>query len=310
MSSMSASSTAVAAQRRPRQSLERRRCGGTSTTARHVFAGAVLVSLFGCGMASYAGAGQGDGFQSPYFPRGRDQPDGYNSDDLVDWGSHTQQEWDSHGMPLSPPIDGLVERPDPMDGIRALAIALEDKDRRELSRYVAMILQKLANMNELFLGERARKDTVFHSASMPLVAVADFVERVADNIRCPNLCLMLTLVYMDRLALPSSELHLYVTPLTAHRLFAASLIIAIKFVAEKPPSALGDSFYDRMNAATGLGAAELKHLEHHMLQALAKNAYVPLEELNRYLVNFAKEHHEVVPYVDQPYSGPPLFPFQ
>lgn len=46
--------------------------------------------------------------------------------------------------------------------------------------------------------------------------------------------------YMDRLALPSSELHLYVTPLTAHRLFTASLIIAIKFIAEKPPSVFND----------------------------------------------------------------------
>ena len=46
--------------------------------------------------------------------------------------------------------------------------------------------------------------------------------------------------YMDRLALPSSELHLYVTPLTAHRLFTASLIIAIKFIAEEPPSQFDD----------------------------------------------------------------------
>lgn len=29
---------------------------------------------------------------------------------------------------------------------------------------------------------------------MPSVAVAEFVERVANNIVCPNLCLMLTLV--------------------------------------------------------------------------------------------------------------------
>lgn len=51
--------------------------------------------------------------------------------------------------------------------------------------------------------------------------------------------------YMDRLALPSSELHLYVTPLTAHRLFTASLIIAIKFVAEKPPSVFNDRYSSR-----------------------------------------------------------------
>lgn len=51
---------------------------------------------------------------------------------------------------------------------------------------------------------------------------------------------------MDRLALPGSELHLYVTPLTAHRLFAASLIIAIKFVAEKPPSVFNDRYTLRL----------------------------------------------------------------
>lgn len=55
---------------------------------------------------------------------------------------------------------------------------------------------------------------------------------------------------MDRLALPSSELHLYVTPLTAHRLFAASLIIAIKFLAEKPPSEFDDRRVEMMLPAS------------------------------------------------------------
>lgn len=41
---------------------------------------------------------------------------------------------------------------------------------------------------------QGHKKTVFHSASMPSVGVAEFVERVANNIVCPNLCLMLTLV--------------------------------------------------------------------------------------------------------------------
>lgn len=57
-------------------------------------------------------------------------------------------------MPFSPPINGFVERPDPMDGMRALTISLEEEDREELGGYVALVLQKLANMNELFLGEK------------------------------------------------------------------------------------------------------------------------------------------------------------
>ena len=51
-------------------------------------------------------------------------------------------------------MNGFVERPDPMDGMRALAISLEEEDREDLGGYVALVLQKLANMNELFLGEK------------------------------------------------------------------------------------------------------------------------------------------------------------
>eukprot|EP00904_Undaria_pinnatifida_P013363 jgi/Undpi1/9157/HiC_scaffold_26.g11615.m1 len=237
-------------------------------------------------------------------------PDSFDNGEMVDWADQARPGSSPYGMPFNPPMNGFVERPDPMDGMRALAISLEEEDREDLGGYVALVLQKLANMNELFLGEKARKDTVFHSSSRPSMSVAEFVNRVALNVGCPNVCVMLTLVYMDRLALPSSELHLYVTPLTAHRLFAASLIIAIKFIAEEPPSVFDDRFYEKMHSITGLAAAELKHLEHHMLQALAKDAFVSVGELNRYLVNFSPKHHELVPYIDQPYSGPPPFPFQ
>lgn len=57
-------------------------------------------------------------------------------------------------MPFGPPIDDFVEPPGPMEGMRSLAIDLEEEDRQELGCYIAMVLQKLANMNELFLGGR------------------------------------------------------------------------------------------------------------------------------------------------------------
>lgn len=41
-----------------------------------------------------------------------------------------------------------------MDTLRSLAISLEEEDRADLGGYIAVVLQKLANMNELFLGER------------------------------------------------------------------------------------------------------------------------------------------------------------
>ncbi|CAB1118202.1 unnamed protein product [Ectocarpus sp. CCAP 1310/34] len=281
-----------------------------SRTVQHVSKSAVLLlSLLQLTTARRPGGG---GYHYPSVtPQGYDSQD--SSFDGGDWGDWRNQPIPGpkpHGMPFSPPIHRRFEQPEPMDELRSLAISLEEEDRADLGGYIAVVLQKLANMNELFLGERGRKKSVFHSATMPSVAVAEFVERVANNIVCPNVCLMLTLVYMDRLALPSSELHLYVTPLTAHRLFTASLIIAIKFIAEKPPSVFNDIFYEKIHSVTGLAVAELKHLEHHMLQALAKDAYVSVSELNRYMGNFAHRHNEMVPFIDRPYSGPPPFPFQ
>ncbi|CAM9380939.1 unnamed protein product [Ectocarpus sp. 12 AP-2014] len=294
------------AETRPPSSRKRPR----SRAVQHVSKGAVLLlSLLQLTTARRPGGG---GYHYPSVP-----PQGYDSQDSSfdggDWGDWRNQPIpgpNPRGMPFSPPIHRRFGQPEPMDELRSLAISLEEEDRADLGGYIAVVLQKLANMNELFLGERGRKKSVFHSATMPSVAVAEFVERVANNIVCPNLCLMLTLVYMDRLALPSSELHLYVTPLTAHRLFTASLIIAIKFIAEKPPSVFNDIFYEKIHSVTGLAVAELKHLEHHMLQALAKDAYVSVRELNRYMGNFAHRHNEMVPFIDRPYSGPPPFPFQ
>lgn len=43
-----------------------------------------------------------------------------------------------------------------MESLRSLAISLEEEDRGDLGGYIAVVLQKLANMNELFLGERVR----------------------------------------------------------------------------------------------------------------------------------------------------------
>lgn len=45
-----------------------------------------------------------------------------------------------------------------MDSLRSLAISLEEEDRADLGGYIAVVLQKLANMNELFLGERVRRN--------------------------------------------------------------------------------------------------------------------------------------------------------
>ncbi len=54
-----------------------------------------------------------------------------------------------------------------MDGLRSLAISLEEEDRAELGGYIAVVLQKLANMNELFLGARVRALGLTGSVVLP-----------------------------------------------------------------------------------------------------------------------------------------------
>lgn len=60
-------------------------------------------------------------------------------------------------------VNQFVQRQHPLAGIRRLAVAMEEEDRAEVARYVAMVLQKLANMNELFMGERVRDYTHGHA---------------------------------------------------------------------------------------------------------------------------------------------------
>lgn len=47
-----------------------------------------------------------------------------------------------------------------------------------------------------------------------------------------NTCMPLRCRYIDRLAEEASDAHIYVTPCTAHRLFAAALLVAAKFDAD------------------------------------------------------------------------------
>lgn len=65
----------------------------------------------------------------------------------------------NHMQPLGSAPTRFVQRPDPMASLRALAMMMEEEDRSEVASYVAMVLQKLANMNELFLGERVSVQT-------------------------------------------------------------------------------------------------------------------------------------------------------
>jgi hypothetical protein len=119
------------------------------------------------------------------------------------------------------------------EDIAALQHALQARDRSEVSSYIGNVLAQLVEVNDLLqcAGPR-RKGTAFSAVQAPALDIRSYVERVAKHVQYPNICFTLCLAYIDRLAEESSDVHLYVTSLTAHRLFAAALLVAAKFAAE------------------------------------------------------------------------------
>ncbi len=104
--------------------------------------------------------------------------------------------------------------------------------------------------------------------------------------------------YVDRLAAESSDTHLYVTTLTAHRLFVAGLLVAVKLIEDGLSTKMfDDHFYQSVGKDVGLTMLELKHLEHDLIQALSYNAFVTAQELFEYSKGLGREEQELVPHL-------------
>jgi len=125
------------------------------------------------------------------------------------------------------------------------------------------------------LGCKAHRATIFHAAAPPQISIQDYLARIAKYYQCSHGCLILGLIYIDRLV----KLHpdFVVSSLNIHRLLSTSIMLAAKFH--------DDVFYSNKyyGKVAGVRVTELNRLEEKFLQLLNWHLYVVSEEYDEYL---------------------------
>lgn len=150
----------------------------------------------------------------------------------------------------------LVQRPD-------------SEVRSRLVTALARVLAQLAS-----LGRKPQVATGFHAVRPSPLSIHEYLERIANFYVCSDECLVLGLVYIDRLM--KLQPQFVVSPLSIHRLLATSMMVAAKFFDD---SFFVNSYYARV---AGVRVQELNDLEVQFLQFLNWKLFVHPEEFQIY----------------------------
>ena len=126
------------------------------------------------------------------------------------------------------------------------------ENRALLVAALANVLTQLAK-----LGCRQQRITEFHCVSQPHIGLHAYLERIAKYFQCSDQCLVLGLIFIDRIVRLHSDF--IVSPLNIHRLLATSVMVASKF--------WDDVFYSNAHYAkvAGVRTAEMCALERQFL---------------------------------------------
>ncbi|KAJ9446026.1 hypothetical protein DIPPA_14383 [Diplonema papillatum] len=108
--------------------------------------------------------------------------------------------------------------------------------------------------------------TVFHSRSVPAISIEKYVHRIAKYVHCQEEDFVISLILVDRLLynLPTCRLSYH----TFHRLFLASIVLAIK---SRQDFYFSNAYYAQVGGAS---LQELNALEHHFLVLIDFDLYV------------------------------------
>jgi hypothetical protein len=108
--------------------------------------------------------------------------------------------------------------------------------------------------------------TVFHARSVPGVSIKDYLQRVVKCSKCSQECLILALVYIDRMTEGSKNF--IIRSLNIHRLLITGVMIAAKF--------FDDAYYSNQYYAKvgGISNKEINILEIEFLNFINFSLYV------------------------------------
>lgn len=121
---------------------------------------------------------------------------------------------------------------------------------------------------------RPQQVTCFHSTREPSMGVDAYLERLRTYCRCSDACLVVSLVYVDRVVKLHPEFQ--VCRLNIHRLLAATIVLAAKFLDDVYYS---NSYYAKV---CGLSLKELNTLELALVKMLNWRCDISPEEFDEY----------------------------
>lgn len=164
------------------------------------------------------------------------------------------------------PVGGTV------GGKQLLAQASPELGNVPRAHLVAALASVLGHMAEL--GHRSQMTFSFHASRIPALSVHDYLTRLAAFYGCSDQCLVLTLVYVDRIVKKHPEF--VVSPWSIHRLLMTGMMVAAKF--------WDDTYYNNTHYAKvgGVRLQEMNRLEMHFLKLIGWRLQVLPQEYNMY----------------------------
>lgn len=118
------------------------------------------------------------------------------------------------------------------------------------------------------------QSTPFHAANEPDSGIRDYLTQIRRRLRCSKECLILALVYLDRIVEADAEVA--ISNLTVHRLLLTAILVASKF---QDYNGFDNARYAKIG---GLDLAELNGLERDFCRRVGWRLHVKPEEYGWY----------------------------
>eukprot|EP00826_Nyctotherus_ovalis_P030151 TRINITY_DN2396_c0_g1_i1.p1 TRINITY_DN2396_c0_g1~~TRINITY_DN2396_c0_g1_i1.p1 ORF type:complete len:175 (+),score=12.35 TRINITY_DN2396_c0_g1_i1:69-593(+) len=115
----------------------------------------------------------------------------------------------------------------------------------------------------------------FKSSIVPRITIADYVCRIYKYAKCSDSCLLVSVIYIDRLL--EKNAHVLLTRFHIHRLLITSVLVAVKFCDDLY---LSNKHYAKIG---GIKCSELNQMESRFLQLIAYDLHVLPEMYEEYL---------------------------
>jgi len=139
------------------------------------------------------------------------------------------------------------------------------------------LVDRLAKVFEhMFAEENTGQITPFHSSRVPPISVLDYFVRIHRYSQCSDACLVMSLVYIDRLV--KMRPHFKLSKSSCHRMVAVSLVLAVK---QHDDIYYSNAYYAKV---IGMTVRELNVLEAHFIGLVDWRVHVSAEEFERYLL--------------------------